>query len=57
MKWFNKQKYRILSVHYSNNEIKYFIQYKCCGLFWLKIHYGEFLLNGLEDDRYNSSWG
>ena len=42
MKWFNKDKYRILSVHYSNHEIKYFIQYRCCGLIWLKKYYGEF---------------
>lgn len=51
------EKYRILSIHYSNHVIKYFIQYKCCGLFWLKIYYNEFLPSGFDDNRYNTSWG
>lgn len=57
MKWLNKHRYRILRTYYSNNEIKYVIQCRCCGLFWLKMHYGEFLPSVYNDDRYNYSWG
>lgn len=55
MKWFKK--YRILEVIYNNKTVKYFIQYRCCGLFWLKLEYGEFSQTNLSNDRYDITYG